>query len=302
MVTLGLALPHYDDVFPDPGVTGAARTRAALDYASMAERAGLHEIWVSDHLWLDMGDGARRASPDCWTLLAALAVTTQRIRIGSLVTPAPLRPSGLFAHQVSTVVDLAGDRLDIGLGAGWHAAEFDTAGVPFGSAEVRLAALESCIGRLRAKFGSACPPIWVGGKGSRTRALANRLADGWNLAWNPNPEAVWRMFNLLVPDPCRSLPCEVRISIGLTTVIATDEADLRRRWGRIRAWAPAGHFDRVNFRDWRATGLVGTVAEVSERLGAWAGLGVDHVVCASGMPFGMFDDEQIELIARLQPD
>ncbi|MGH4020567.1 MAG: LLM class flavin-dependent oxidoreductase [Pseudonocardiaceae bacterium] len=104
MITFGLSLPHYDGLFSAGSTTGAVRTQAAFDYALRAEQTGFSQVWVSDHLWLDL-DGERRRSPDCWTLLAAIATRTQRIRLGSLVTAAPLREPALLAHQVATVAD-----------------------------------------------------------------------------------------------------------------------------------------------------------------------------------------------------
>ncbi|MGH3370144.1 MAG: LLM class flavin-dependent oxidoreductase, partial [Nocardioidaceae bacterium] len=87
MTTIGVTLPHYDGFFPDRDVKGAHRTSLALEYAHRIEAAGLHEVWVSDHLWLEVAPGDRRPSADCWTLLAAIAATTRTVRLGSLVTP-----------------------------------------------------------------------------------------------------------------------------------------------------------------------------------------------------------------------
>jgi alkanesulfonate monooxygenase SsuD/methylene tetrahydromethanopterin reductase-like flavin-dependent oxidoreductase (luciferase family) len=307
MITFGLALPHYDGLFPTPGVTGADRTHAALSYAQRAETAGFHQVWVSDHLWLELADGDRRRSPDCWALLSAIAATTRGIRIGSLVTPAPLREPALLAHQVATVMDLAGPRLDVGLGAGWHAPEFADAGRPFEPNPQRLAAVEHTAAVLRSRLGPSAPPIWIGGKRTGILAVAARAADGWNLAWDPTPADYTRRLNTLLHAAGRERhdgsPPLLR-SVGLTTVIGTDEADLRRRWNHLRNWVPGGHLDSVSFEDWRNRGLIGTPDEIRARLDAWADLGVDHVVCALGMPFGLFDDEQIDLLAaaaRLAP-
>ncbi|MBB1242510.1 LLM class flavin-dependent oxidoreductase [Streptomyces durbertensis] len=299
MVTIGLALPHYDGLFPGPGGTGPQRTRSALDYAQRAERAGLHQVWVSDHLWVDVAPRDRRRSPDCWTLLAAIAATTRRIRLGSLVTPAPLREPELLAHQVSTVADLAGGRLDIGLGAGWNAAEFAAVGRPFPATADRLASVERTAALIRAELGPMAPPIWIGGKRSGILRVVARVADGWNLAWDPTPaDYRRRLVRLNEAQTSAHRPTASMLrSVGLTTVIGTDEADLHRRWTRLRDWVPGGHLDELSFDTWRSRGLIGTPDEVRNRLTAWERLGIAHVVCALGMPFGLFDDEQIDLLA-----
>ncbi|QJS10790.1 LLM class flavin-dependent oxidoreductase [Streptomyces argyrophyllae] len=298
MITIGLALPHYDGFFPNPGVTGAHRTRRALAYAQRAEQAGLHQLWVSDHLWLDVAPQDRRRSPDCWTLLAAIAATTRRIRLGSLVTPASLREPELLVHQITTVADLAGERLDIGLGAGWNAAEFAAAGRRFSAAADRLADVERTAELIRTELGPTAPPVWVGGKRSGILSVAARIADGWNLAWDPTPASYWqRLARLNAAQPSARKSAPILRSVGLTTVIGTDEADLHQRWTRLRRWVPGGHLDGLSFDAWRKRGLIGTPDEVHSRLTAWESLGVDHVVCALGMPFGLFDDEQIDLLA-----
>jgi alkanesulfonate monooxygenase SsuD/methylene tetrahydromethanopterin reductase-like flavin-dependent oxidoreductase (luciferase family) len=166
MISFGLALPHYDGLFPSRAIAGAARTRAALSYAQRAESIGFSEVWASDHLWLELADGKRRYSPDCWTLLSAIAATTDRIRLGSLVSAAPLREPALLAHQVATVVDLAPGRVDLGLGAGWHEPEFAAIGVRFPPVSERLSAVERTAASVRASLGIQAPPIWIGGKRS----------------------------------------------------------------------------------------------------------------------------------------
>ena len=95
---LGIALPHYDVSFPDQ--QPATFDRVAR-YAELAESAGFHQLWVSDHFWLDLerygGPPGRQGTPECWTMLSALAVLTSRARLGSLVLATGFRPPTLLA-------------------------------------------------------------------------------------------------------------------------------------------------------------------------------------------------------------
>src|SRR5206468_12692201 len=83
---LGLALPHYDFSFP---AGGPATFQRVAEYAARAERLGFHQLWVSDHFWLDLtrygGPPGRQGSPECWVTLAGLAMVTNTVRLGSLV-------------------------------------------------------------------------------------------------------------------------------------------------------------------------------------------------------------------------
>ena len=67
---------------------------------------------------------------ECWSMLAALAAVTQRVELGSLVTPTSFRNPALFAKMVDTVDEITGGRLILGLGAGYHEAEYRAFGYP----------------------------------------------------------------------------------------------------------------------------------------------------------------------------
>ncbi|GAA1862413.1 LLM class flavin-dependent oxidoreductase [Myceligenerans crystallogenes] len=295
MTTYGLALPHYDGLFPDASTWGARRTQATLAYARRAEDLGFAEVWVSDHLTLTLDGGPRRRSPDCWTLLGAIAQRTDSIRLGSLVSNASLRPPALLAHQVATVIDLAGTRVDVGLGAGWNAQEYVSAGIAFPDAGERLAAVQRTADAVRQAAGEATPPLWIGGKRSGALAMAGKIGDGWNLAWDPNPAAFdtrRAQVNAAAEAAGRPAP---RVSVGLTTLVGQDEPDLRRRWELLRRRVPDGYLDRVTFDQWRTKGLIGTVDDLSARARTWTDRDVDHIICAFGMPFALFDDDQLNL-------
>src|SRR5687768_1136460 len=156
---LGLALPHYDISFPDRRPATFDRVAAC---AELAESLGFHQLWVSDHFWLDLtrygGSTDRQGTPECWTMLTGLAVRTSRARLGTLVLAAGFRPPALLAKMAATLDQLAGGRLDLGLGAGWNEAEFTENGLPFPRPGERLAMLEEALGVLAALLADGGAP------------------------------------------------------------------------------------------------------------------------------------------------
>jgi probable F420-dependent oxidoreductase len=326
---LGLALPHYDISFPDG--QPATFDRIAR-YAELAETLGFSELWVSDHFWLDLtryGDsGARAGTPECWTLLSALAVRTSRVRLGTLVLAVGFRSPALLAKMAATLDQVAGGRLDLGLGAGWNELEFTENGLPFPRPGERLAMLEEALGVLAALLddtgrpGSFAgrhyqvdrapvipgpvqrprPPLWVGGKGDRLLGVVARAADGWNVVWSMTPDDYRERLGVLEAACQRAgrEPGEVRRSLGLNTLIGQDADDLVERWRRLQAWTPGGALDGVELRDWAASRLVGTPEEILAQLRGWEELGVEQVVCTfAGLPFALFEDEQLDLAGEL---
>jgi probable F420-dependent oxidoreductase len=325
---LGIALPHYDISFPDQ--QPATFDRIAR-YAELAESSGFHQVWVSDHFWLDLerygGPHGRQGTPECWTTLSALAVRTSRVRLGTLVLATGFRPPTLLAKMAATLDQLSGGRLDLGLGAGWNEAEFTENGLPFPRPGERLAMLEEALGVLSALLADADrpasfsgrfyraedapvvpgpvqrprPPLWVGGKGDRLLGVAARAADGWNVVWSMTPDAYRERLGVLEAACGRAGrdPGEVRRSLGLNTLVGTDADDLVTRWRRLQAWTPGGILDGVELRDWAEGRLVGTPGEVLAQLRSWEELGIEQVVCTfSGLPFAVFEDEQLDLVAE----
>ncbi|MGH0037404.1 MAG: TIGR03619 family F420-dependent LLM class oxidoreductase [Myxococcota bacterium] len=186
--------------------------RGLVDLARQCEAAGLDQIVMTDHLAI----GARTDRypygafpfpneepwPEPLTTLAAMAGATRRIRLGTGVLIAPLRPPLLLAKTLATLDVLSGGRVDLGVGTGWQREEFEAAGVPF---EGRAARMDDTLRACRALWTEEPPvrfqspsvgfeglwceprplqrggiPIWFGLKASeRNLARMVELGSGW---------------------------------------------------------------------------------------------------------------------------
>src|SRR3954451_12438839 len=204
---------------------GQGRTiREQRDVWQVADEAGFDHCWVSDHLAGTEDDPAVDVF-EGWSMLAAMALATARVRIGCLVTANTFWHPGVLAKAAVTVDHLSDGRLEFGVGAGWAEAEHTMLGLDLGPAGQRIDRLaEACeVIRLlwteeRSSFGGRFydirdaaanpkpvqtphPPIWIGGSGERrTPRVAAQQADVWN-APEGSPEEVARLSSVL-DDHC----------------------------------------------------------------------------------------------------
>lgn len=109
--------------------------------ARAAEESGLEGLFRSDHYAGLMGEEAR-GSLDAWTQIAALAAVTERLRLGTMVSPVTFRHPSLLAKAVVTADHVSGGRVELGLGAGWNVREHAAYGFPFPDLPERLELLE----------------------------------------------------------------------------------------------------------------------------------------------------------------
>src|SRR5688500_15718030 len=100
-------------------VGGEPRWPALLELAECVAALGLDSVWVADHLIFRSPNGVERGTHECWTLMTALAATTARVEIGSLVLCAGFRNPGLVAKMAATLDRVAQGRLILGVGAGF---------------------------------------------------------------------------------------------------------------------------------------------------------------------------------------
>ena len=107
------------------GVDDAAALQLSVDSARLAETLGYDEVWVTEHHFMDYG-----VCSSALTLAGFILGLTQRIRVGTAVVLAPLWHPVALAEQVALLDQVSGGRLDIGLGRGGYALEYDAFGVP----------------------------------------------------------------------------------------------------------------------------------------------------------------------------
>ncbi len=323
---IGLALPHYD--YSVPGVDPLP-FEVMVEHAVVAERAGFDSLWVSDHLFLDIGKYGGSTEPrgayEPLVTLAALGREVRRPRLGTLVLLEALRPAAVLAKQLATLDQLVGGRLDVGLGAGWYEPEYDAIGMAMPSPGVRLArlreAVEVCTGLLgggplsyEGKYHAAHdapnlppaiqqprPPVFVGGKGDRLLALAAELADGWNTCWVWTTDAYRERLRVL-EQACEAVgrdPATVWRSLGLYALVGEDERDLERRFRRMQEAFPSGILGGTTLAEYREGRLVGTVEQVREQVAEWEALGVETLIlCAGPVPFSVTSLNDLEACAE----
>jgi alkanesulfonate monooxygenase SsuD/methylene tetrahydromethanopterin reductase-like flavin-dependent oxidoreductase (luciferase family) len=309
---VGVALPQFDYAAPPDDAPAFSITR---DWAVRAERLGFGSVWLADHLFLSTekygGNADRHRAIDPIVALAAIARRTERVRIGTLVLCAQLRPAAILAKGLATLDRLAAGRLVVGIGAGWYEPEYVEAGIPFEGPGARLQQLAATIETIKAMWAGGLTrpgplqpaPIWVGGRGDRLLALAATHADGWNTVWAWTPEDYRERVGVL-HRACEAAgrdPAAVQLSLGLATLVGADEADLQRRFERMRAGAPSGLVSE-SLAEWRRGRLVGTPEQVREQLAGWAELGVTTFIVGLGaLPFAVPDPDDLALVASALP-
>src|SRR6185503_18614906 len=145
----GLHLPLYS--FPD---TPPERLfDRVVEQAKAAEAAGFSLVTVMDHLNQIPGVGAQTEPMlEAWSVLAALARETTRVRLGTLVTGVTYRNPALLAKTATTLDVISGGRALFGLGAAWFEGEHDAFGFEFPPIKERMDRLDEALGIARAMF------------------------------------------------------------------------------------------------------------------------------------------------------
>jgi F420-dependent oxidoreductase-like protein len=215
-----------------------------LDITRQAERLGFESAWVFDHFQTEP-EPTDELTFESFTTLAALAASTERIRLGQVVICTAFRNPALTAKMIGTLDVISGGRMELGIGAGWKEDEWRAYGYGFPDTKTRLATLADhleVITRMlapgRATFAGQYAsvtdavnvprglqeprvPIMVGGNGPNvTWRLAARFADELNLDWL-TPDEV-RDAIPVIHSRCEEIdrdPATLRISVNISRYV-----------------------------------------------------------------------------------
>jgi alkanesulfonate monooxygenase SsuD/methylene tetrahydromethanopterin reductase-like flavin-dependent oxidoreductase (luciferase family) len=256
-----------------------------------------------------------RAYPEAWTLLSAIGVSTQHVRVGSMVLAAGFRHPALIAKMATALQELTNGRLILGIGAGNQVAEHTAFGFDFDGRLTRLTEYVQILTGLLAneqvtfsgryyslkdasllETGSHVP-IWLGGAGPRMLSIVARNASGWN--WIGPFGGTGGGFSVALARlriECERIgrnPGELEIS-WLGNVLVQPDAratsQLIEEIGTATGWPT----EKV-----REQYVIGTPEEVLARLQIALGQGVDHLICnLGGRGFTLWSEAMLELFAR----
>jgi F420-dependent oxidoreductase-like protein len=262
------------------------------------EATGWHGAYLADH-FMPHGDFAPDVDHavaldgdklECWSVLAALAATVPRLRLGPLVSSVTFRHPAVLANMAAAIDNISGGRLVLGLGAGWQINEHVAYGIELGTVTERLDRFEEAcevvsllLRARRTNFGGRyyhltdapnqpAPvqprlPLLIGGSGEkRTLRIVARHADEWN-TWS-TPDVLAQKVRVLHRhcDAVGRDPSEIAISTQALLFLSTDNTWLAGR----RDIAPG-------------PSVVGTPAEVANIVGRYRDVGAGELIIPDSM-------------------
>lgn len=279
-------------------------------------------IWVYDHVHT-VPEPVDEATHEAWSLMAAFAASTSRVRLGQMCTCMGYRNPAYLAKVAATVDVVSGGRVDMGIGAGWYEHEWRAYGYGFPRAGERLTMLDEGVEIMKQMWetgtatfagehytvdGAMCYPqplagrlpTWVAGGGEkRTLRTAAKYADYTNFAGDPE---VFAHKSTVLEGHCRDLGrdyAEITRSANFNVVLGETEAEVEETITRyeehLRRTVSAGAAAQevANLRD---TPGVGTPEQVVEKLGAMGALGMGYAIFY--VPLVSYETRSLDLLEQ----
>jgi alkanesulfonate monooxygenase SsuD/methylene tetrahydromethanopterin reductase-like flavin-dependent oxidoreductase (luciferase family) len=269
-----------------PEVEREVRWPELLDMVRATEDLGFDSIWIGEHLLYRWADREPRGPWEAWTLMAAIAAVTSRVEFGPLVACTNFHNPALLAKQATTIDEISGGRLILGLGAGWNETEFRAYGFPY---DHRIDRFEEAFTIIRTLLRegaidfdgrwyqvrdcellprgprSAGPPLMIGSNGPRMLRATAPYVDAWNswFADTGNLPAGVPALRERVDAACRDVgrdPVEIERTVAVLVLLS---GGLGRLQGAYSKDAPEP--------------IEGSPAEIAEILRGYAREGIGHV-------------------------
>ena len=293
--------------------------------AQHADAGAWESIWVYDHFHT-VPVPSDQATHEAWTLMAAFAASTSRVRLGQMCTCMSYRNPAYLAKVAATVDIVSGGRIEMGIGAGWYQHEWEAYGYGFPRAGERLARLDEGVQIMKQAWETGTAtlhgshydvdgalfypqplqnpgiPIWIAGGGEKvTLKIAAKYAQYTNFAGNPTDFAAKsELLRQHCADVGTSFDAIVR-SANYNTVIGESTAEVDDRLDAIEARVLPflGAEETVKFMSEYRSGTalgVGTPAQIIERLREMQSLGLGYAI--HYFPEAAYDRSGIELFER----
>nr|WP_092506682.1 TIGR03560 family F420-dependent LLM class oxidoreductase [Agrococcus jejuensis] len=289
-------------------VEPAEQWRTMLDVARRAEAGSWESVWVYDHFHTTPHP-TQEATHEAWTLMAALAAATDRIRLGQMCTCMGYRHPAHLAKIAATVDAISGGRVEMGIGAGWYEHEFRAYGYGFPGTGERIGRLRDGVqimqrlwhegeatleGEWYSVDGAICQPqplqrrpdgtphipTWIAGGGEqRTLRYVARWGDASNFGGTPEQFARKRDILHRHCDDVGRDPGTITNSTNLNVVVRATEAEARRVVDEVHA-----RTDRTLPADQAGAAFkpegaaVGSPEQVADRIRALQAAGCDYLV------------------------
>jgi F420-dependent oxidoreductase-like protein len=304
------------------GIDPADQWQTMLGIAKQVEAGPWESIWVYDHFHT-VPVPTDEATHEAWSLMAAFAVTTERLRLGQMCTCAAYRNPAYLAKVAATCDILSGGRVEMGIGGGWYEHEWRAYGYGFPSAGTRLGMLDETVQIFRQSWtdgvasldgkhyqvdGAICRPlplqeggipIWIAGGGEKkTLRIAAQYAQYTN--FDATPETFKHKSEIL-EQHCRDVGRdfgEITRSGNYNVVIGATEKEVQDKldW-IIDHYAPLVPKDQLDrYREMYRTGpLVGTPEQLVETLRAAEQMGMTYAI--GNFADAAYDPNSIQLFA-----
>lgn len=285
------------------GIETEQQWPAILSVAKAIEASGYESVWVYDHFHT-VPVPTQEVTYEAWTLMAALAASTETVRLGQMCTCNGYRPPAYLAKVAASIDAISNGRLEMGIGAGWYEHEYNGYGYPFPKPSIRIGELGEAVeimkrmwtedeARFEGKYykldGAICQPkpiqqphipFWIAGGGEKlTLNVAARYASYTNFGQTLEEfahksevlkghcDSVGRDFESIVRSTNFNVVCE-------ETEAAVED---RIEWikDKYRPYVPE---ERLEGLETMYRRFAGTPEQLIEKIKPWADAGVSYAI------------------------
>jgi F420-dependent oxidoreductase-like protein len=287
------------------GIAPADQWKVMSDLAKAADSGPFESIWVYDHFHT-VPTPTDQATHEAWSLMAAFAAVTERVRLGQMCTCMAYRNPAYLAKVAATIEVISGGRVEMGIGAGWYEHEWRAYGYGFPRAGERLGMLDEGVQIMRQLWaegtatldgkhyqvdGALCHPqplqdggipLWIAGGGEKkTLRIAAKYAQYTN--FDGTADAFTHKSEILAGH-CRDVGTDfdaIVRSANYNVIIGATEADVQDKLAWVRAhYEPFLAPDVLEsaYQQFASGPLVGTPEQIVERLTEARGLGMSYAI------------------------